>query len=309
MPRSVSRPSVQPAAVQASTPKQAKAAAPQAPAPQAQAAGWGAKAAGAGAALKVSAASIGDGPKTTDTVQVPAGYTAKSQTFTDKQSTTVHGQKASIEQSVQQVTVSGPGGKKFTVGEGQEAIKGFASDWKSEMQALKAEAKPEYLPMTEWSAESGVRGAGVAGSLFSVSQSGSSYMGGAHPNHGSALSTFDARTGQQVKLDQLLTPKQLHALTKDIEARLKSMAGPDGIEGSSFHWGDTAALQQTINENFSVSQDKSGKVQLHIAWESGIHALGGVMAHFTVDAPSDPAFLQKIGVGPGPNTWLPDDAP
>lgn len=309
MPRSVSRPSIQPAAVQSSAPQKTKAAAQQAPAQQAQAAGWAAKGASTGGALRISAASIGDGPKTTTGLQLPPGYSSKSQTLTDKQSTTVHGQAASIEQSVQQVTVSGPGGKKFSVGEGAESIKGFAADWKSEMDSLKGEAKPEYMPMTDWSAESTVSGAGTAGQLFSVSHAGNSYMGGAHPNHGTALNTYDARTGKQVTLDQLLTPKQLHALTKDIEKRLKTMTGPEGVEGSSFHWGDTASLQKTINENFSITQDKSGKVQLNIAWESGVHALGGLMAHFTVDAPSDPAFLQKIGVGPSPNTWLPEDAP
>jgi len=37
-------------------------------------------------------------------------------------------------------------------------------------------------------------------------------------------------------------------------------------------------------------------VKIDIAWESGIHALGGQMAHFTVDAPNDPAFRNAIGL-------------
>jgi hypothetical protein len=112
-----------------------------------------------------------------------------------------------------------------------------------------------------------------------------------------------------VKLEDLLSQKQMAALVKDIETRLPKLKGPDGIEGSSFHFGDTASLRATINDNFALTSDKNGKVQIQIAWESGIHALGGQMAHFTVDAPQDPAFLQKIGVGPGANTWLPEDAP
>ena len=60
--------------------------------------------------------------------------------------------------------------------------------------------------------------------------------------------------------------------------------------------GEKAALRDTINNNFALSTDKNGKVKIDIAWESGVHALSGLMAHFSVEAPTDAAFLKNIGV-------------
>jgi hypothetical protein len=244
--------------------------------------------------LRISGARIGDGPKTGE-VKVPKGFKAEVKTFDMKASDKVHGEPASLEQSTQQLTLTAPGGKKVTIGGGPESLKQFTDDWKSEVAAAKKEPKNEWTRL-QWDSQSGLSGAGTAGKLVSLSEGGSSYMGGAHPNHGTILRTYDANTGKPVKLDDLLSQKQVADLVKQIEKQLPGLSGPDGIEGSSFHFGDTASLRETINENFAVTQGKDGKVKIEIAWESGIHALGGQMAHFTVDAPNDPAFRARIGL-------------
>jgi hypothetical protein len=271
----------------------AKASTPAAPAKTA-AAGW---AAGAGKAtsLKITHASIGDGPKLSDKISVPKGFTAEKKELNLKDSDTVHGTKVSIEQDGTQLNISGPGGKKFSIGSNEASLKEMQSEWRTEVDAAKKAPKEEWMQL-DWSSSNGVMGAGTAGKLFSVSEGGSYYSGGAHPSNGSAISTYDARTGQQVKLDQLLSPKQMNDLVNDIQARLDKMKGPDDIGPESFGaGGDKAQLRDTINSNFALSTDKNGKVKIDIAWESGVHALSGLMAHFSVDAPTDQAFKTAIG--------------
>jgi len=285
-----------------STPKVATPKAPAAPAkaktpaPTAQtaAAGWSAGA-NKPSALKITHASIGDGPKLSEKFQLPKGYTAQTQDLTFKAEDTVHGTKASLEQDSRLLNITGPGGKKFSIGETAEGMKEMQSEWKTEVDAAKKAPKEEWTQL-EWSSSSGITGAGTAGQLFSVGQGGSYYSGGAHPSNGSSINTYDARTGQQVKLETLLSPKQMNDLVNDIGARLNKMKGPDDIGAEAFGaGGDKAALRDTINNNFALSTDKNGKVKIDIAWESGVHALGGVMAHFSVDAPTDQAFKTAIG--------------
>lgn len=271
---------------------------PAAQAAQTQAAGWGAGAAKP-QALKISAARIGDGPKTTDAVAVPKGFKAEVKTFEMKAKDKVHGEELSIEQSTQQLSITTPAGKKVTIGAGADGLKGFTSDWKSELAAAKKEPKPEWgLQNMNWFAQDGIRGAGTAGKMVSTMEGGSSYMGGAHPNNGTILRTYDANTGKQVKLDDLFTQKQINDLVNDVAAKLPTMKLAEAdIDGTSFAIGDDKKfLRDTINENFAITTDKTGKVKVEIAWESGIHALGGQMAHFTVDAPNDPAFRAKLGL-------------
>lgn len=272
-------------------PSKAKTAAPTA---QTAAAGWGAGANKA-SSLKITHASIGDGPKLSEKISVPKGFTAELKEVKQKDADTVHGKAVSIEQDTTQLTISGPGGKKFSIGEGAASLKQTASEWRTEVDAAKKAPREEWMQL-DWSSSSGITGAGTAGKLFSVSQGGSFYTGGAHPSNGSAINTFDARTGQQVKLDSLLSPRQMNELVNDISAKLNKMNGPDDIGPEAFGaGGDKAALRDTINNNFALSTDKSGKVKIDIAWESGVHALSGLMAHFTVDAPTDQAFKTAIG--------------
>lgn len=259
----------------------------------APAAGWGAKA--TGGALKITAARIDEGVKTTSKVGLPAGYTGTTSTIENNLKDTVHGTKVGFEQSAQQLNVSGPNGQKFTIGTDKKAIDEMLGEWRSEVKSAKGEPANEFSNLS-WDSQSSVSGVGTAGKLLSVSLGGSSYTGGAHPNSGTQLATYDARTGKQVKLDELLTPQQMNALVKDIGAKLARLKGPDDVDGQSFNWGGPEELKATIAENFALTQDKSGKVKIEIAWESGVHALGPLSAHFTVDAPSDKAFKAKIGL-------------
>ncbi len=276
---------------QAKTP--AKAATTAAPAKQTAAAGWGAGA-GKTTSLKISKATIGDGPKTTDGLQVPKGYKSEIKPLAQKLTDTVHGKAVDLEQNDVQATLITPGGKRFQLGS-TDGMKQTASDWKEEVAASKKDPANEYMSLS-WYSDHSMRGAGTAGKMMSVSEGGSDFTGGAHPNNGSMLVTYDASTGKQVKLDALLTQQQMSALVKDIETKLPRLKGPEGMEGSSWQYGDTAALRETVNSNFALTTDKAGKVQIQVAWESGIHALGGQMAHFTVEAPNDAAFRAKLGL-------------
>jgi hypothetical protein len=259
---------------------------------QTAAAGWGAGAAKT-TSLKITAAKIDEGPATTPKLQLPKGYKAEVTELSEKLTDKVKGKTVAIEQTDIKVTLTGPNGKKLTLSDGAESIKQMGSEWKETIAAEKKE--PSEWAQLDWDASHTMSGAGTAGKMVSVSDAYGSYMGGAHPNHGTALSTFDASTGKQVKLDQLLTQQQMNSLVKDITAKLPKLSNGDGIEGTSFG-SDAAGVRDTINSNFALTTDKNGKVKIEIAWESGIHALGGQMAHFTVDAPNDPAFRKAIGM-------------
>lgn len=294
MPNRVAAPPVRTsAAPQPKTPaKPAKSAAPPA---QTAAAGWGTGASKAPTSLKITQASLGDGPKTTDAVAVPRGFKAELKPLTQNLKDRVHGKEVTLEQSATQLTLTTPAGKKLQIGSAG-GMKETASDWRAEVAGYKKEPANEYMTLG-WDNQQSIRGAGTAGKMVSVMEGGSSYTGGAHPNHYSALATYDASTGKAVKLDSLLTQQQMTNLVRDIGKKLETMKGPDDIGVDAFNMGgDGALLREAINDNFALTTDKSGKVQLQIAWESGIHALGGVMAHFTVDAPADAAFRQKIGL-------------
>lgn len=246
MPNSVSRSQTNRTAATRSTGQTAPSKKP-ATTEQAQttkAAGWGPKS-NAGA-LKITAARIGDGPKTTENVSLPKGFAGKLDTIVQKANDKVHGQDVSIEQSGQQLTVSGPGGKSFTIGGDKAAIEQTANEWREEVKLAKSEPKNEFTQLN-WFGDTGMRGAGTAGKLFSTMEGGSIYTGGAHPSNGTALSTYDARTGKEVKLDELLTPAQMNSLVKDIGAKLPKLKGPDGIEGTTWSWGTPEDLRRTID--------------------------------------------------------------
>lgn len=283
--RSTTAPRAEKAAAKAETKTAAKPAAT----------GWttGAK---APTSLKITAASIGDGPATTPKLQVPKGYTAQVKDLSNKASDTVNGTKVSVEVSEQQATLTTPAGKTITLG-GKPDLTGLVSEWKDAVKEAKGQPPSEFMAL-DWESGHTFSGVGTAGKLVSVSESFEDFTGGAHPNAGTALVTYDATTGKKVTLDSLLTPQQMSNLVKDVTARLATLKGPDDVDGSSFSMGDAKSTRDTLNQNFVVTTDKQGKVQLQIAWESGIHALGGVMASFTVDAPNDPAFRAKVGLPP-----------
>jgi hypothetical protein len=260
-----------------------------------KAAGW--SAASAGSSLKITHAAIDEGPKTTTKVLVPKGYQAAVQELTNKGSDKVGKTAVSLDQSAQNLTITTPGGQKVQIGDDPKAsMEGTASDWRDSVAEAKKQPATDEVFGLDWDSSSTYAGAGTAGKLFSVANSVSDFTGGAHPNSGTIYGTYDASTGKQVKLDELLSPKQMNALVNDIAKQLPKLKTADGeVSGDSFG-ADKASIRENINQSFTVSQDKNGKVKLDLAWESGIHALGDMTAHFTVDAPNDPAFRSKVGL-------------
>jgi hypothetical protein len=254
--------------------------------------GWGAGA--KATALKITYAAIDEGPTTNKTIAAPKGFKAELKTDSQRLKDKVHGKEVTWESDVSHLVLSGPGGKKTDAL--KEASADYAADWKAEVAAAKKEPANEYM-MLDWSYGHHLSSVGTAGKMMSVQQNYNDYMGGAHPNHGTSTTTLDATTGKSVTLDSLLTQQQMNSLVNDIARRLDGMKGPDGIGPEAFSFnGDKAALRDTINKNFALVTDKSGKVKIDIAWDSGVHALGGTMAHFQLDAPSDQHFRSRIGL-------------
>jgi len=253
---------------------------------------------GSGAAkssqLKITLATIDDGPTTLPTIQAPKGFKADLKTSTERLKDTVHGKPAAWESDVSNLTLTGPGGKKVSIW--KEQNQNFSADWKSEVASAKKDAPNDYQ-MLDWSYGRNLSSVGTAGKMMSLQENTNDYMGGAYPNHATRMATFDASTGKQVKLEDLISQQQMNSLVNDVAKKLQKMQGPDGVGGESFsRGGDKAAIREAINNNFALVADKTGKVKIDIAWDSGVHALGGLMAHFQVDAPNDQQFRSRIGM-------------
>ncbi|MFO0598356.1 MAG: hypothetical protein U0228_23830 [Myxococcaceae bacterium] len=255
-------------------------------------AGWG-QGAPKATSLKITMATIDEGPKTTQNIQVPKGYTASLKNDSMKLSDKVGDKAASYEQDVAHLTVKNPAGKSVELW--AEGASDFSGDWKEEVAAQKKD--PSEFAMLDWSYGRSLSGVGTAGKMMSVQENANDYMGGAHPNHATTVRTYDASTGKQVKLEDLLSQQQMNSLVNDLSKKLGSMKGPDDIGPESFNFGgDKAAIRNMINENFALVADKSGKVKIDISWDSGVHALGGLLGHVQVEAPTDSAFRAKIGL-------------
>jgi hypothetical protein len=126
---------------------------------QTAAAGWGADAK-APTSLKITSAKIDEGVATLPKIAVPKGYSVAVKDLSSKASDTVHGKKVGIEQTDQQVTLTGPNGKKMTVGSGGD-MPGTLSEWKSEVKGAKAGPENEYLQLN-WDSNHTTSGVGTA---------------------------------------------------------------------------------------------------------------------------------------------------
>ncbi|MFT3713722.1 MAG: hypothetical protein QM817_39185 [Archangium sp.] len=259
---------------------------------QATKAGWGGGAQRA-ASLKITLATIDEGPTTSATIKAPKGYKADLTTDTQRLKDTVHGKEVTWESDVSNLKLTGPNGKKTDV---LKESGDYSADWKSEVASAKKDAPNEYMQL-DWSYGRNISSVGTVGKMMGLQVNSNDYMGGAHPNHGTGTVTIDASTGQPVKLDSLISQQQMNSLVNDIAARLDKMKGPDDIGGESFSLGgDKASIREAINNNFALVQGKDGKVKIDISWDSGVHALGGLMAHFQVEAPTDQQFKSRVGI-------------
>ncbi len=271
-------------------------------------AGWAAK--GAGKAGKVTAPAGGAAAqvklmsaKLTDDLGIPAangfpapkGFTVKL--GDDKRQATqalADGRSATFAWDSATLSATGPDGKTIALKPKDE--QGYAQALADFQDNFKGATKDDlqYQTMVDWESDRGFSGVGSAGKLMSVSEAVGDFTGGAHPNHGTQLETFDLATGKQVTLDQLLSKDQLNSIVNTIKATLPKLKGEDGIDGQTFQ--PYQDLAKHVAENFAISTGKDGKPVITVAWESGVHALGGVMATFNFAAPDDAAFRAKAGL-------------
>ncbi len=249
---------------------------------------------GAASQVKLLKAKIDEGVSGDTRLTGPKGYTIASEP--DKQTVTAKladGKTATLQWDSATLSAKGPDGKTMVLrGKDVEGFKGVSSDFTDNCKATTKEDLAMGGPM-DWDSSRGFSGFGSAGKMLSITESNGDFTGGAHPNFGTQLQTFDLKTGRQVKLDELLTKEQFKSIVDTISTSLPKMKGPDDIEGSSFMPVDVA---DAVKNNFGLTTDAKGNPQIVVAFESGIHALGGTQANFTFAAPTDAAFKAKIGL-------------
>lgn len=227
----------------------------------------------------------------------PKGYAAML--GEDKRSASMplaDGRTAKFEWDSATLSVKGPNGKTVElVAKDEAGFKGYQSDFNDNFKDLKKEDLEFTQP--DWDSSRSYSGVGAAGKMMSVSENVGDYMGGAHPNHGSTLQTYDASTGQKVTLDQLVSKEQFQSIVATIAGtlpKLKGGAEAEGVAGETFS--PYQDMAKHVAENFALTTDTKGNAQITVAWESGVHALGPLAASFTFAAPTDAAFKAKIGL-------------
>jgi hypothetical protein len=141
-------------------------------------------------------------------------------------------------------------------------------------------------------------GAGNAGKLISVTENTEQWSSfQMHPNTSTELKTFDSRTGKQVQLSDLLSKGQFDSVVSQLKKALPGIKGArgmdEGLDGATFSL--DGRERDVVNNNFALTTNSKGKVQIEVSWGSGIHAMGPAMAHFAFEAPTDAAFRAKIG--------------
>jgi hypothetical protein len=129
---------------------------------------------------------------------------------------------------------------------------------------------------------------GSAGQMLSAREVVSSFTGGAHPNNGTQVRTYDARTGKQVKLDQLLTPVQFQKVVAGVKQGLDKLEDVDSFRPDN--------LSKAVRENFALVTDGHGKVHIEVLLPSYVHAMGGLEAQFRFASPDDAAFRARLGL-------------
>jgi hypothetical protein len=253
-------------------------------------AGWKAKGSTPAAGLKMTKAAI-DGMGVGNTkgkIVAPMGFKVDvSKGEAHVSAKLANGKTVTGDFSGQKLTVTGPSGKAIVL---EDTTKDFASrskEFKSEMAGFSKADLKDFEPMGHYS-DCGFSGVGTAGKMMSIARSYDEFSGGAHPNNGADVATFDATTGKQVKLSDILSKSQVASVHSQIQKSLPKLEG-----SASFEFGSDPKYS---NESFALTTDAKGKVQITVAWESGVHALGGQNARFVFDAPTDAAFRSKIGL-------------
>ena len=259
--------------------------------------GW--KAGAKPAPLKLSKAVISMDYGMEKGFAAPKGVKVSVSTSTVRDSIKLPGNKtAHLECDYQNLSVTLANGKKVALVKSDAAAKEMKEWFRADFTGLKKEDMGEYLPL-EYSESTSVQGFGTAGKLMSIVGTTSQYTGGAHPNNGFALSTYDVNTGKELKLKDVLSKDQLAGIKKTITEKLKTLKGTgdaEGLDGTSFGGGDAKYIADIASGNFAISTDKNGKASITIGIPAGFHAAGPTMALFTFDAPTDAAFKAKAGL-------------
>lgn len=212
-----------------------------------------------------------------------------------------NGQTAHFTWNEQVLQVRTANGKTVTLVPKNDAhFAELKKEFRDTFKGLTKEELKDYGP-TEYGVTKVYQGHGSVGALVSVEEGASYYFGGAHPSNSSQLRTFDTRTGQPVKLTQFLDPAQFKAVVDQIEKQLPTLKfmdepGEDNDIGSeSFqHAQNRAELEELVANNFAV-RTENGRAVIDVAWESGVHAMGGTMVQFSFEAPTTAEFKKATG--------------
>lgn len=250
------------------------------------------KPATAATSLKVSGFRIGDsGPK------LPSKFAGKyaAQTKVTERSgkdsiqSPTSKKTHTLEYAQSTVTI---GGKPVS---GLGDVSGTRADFKASV--LAGDLDGEFMGAgMGWDDSVNVSPAGGAGKFISVRESGNSYTGGAHPNHYTGLVTINAETGKAVTPKDILTAKQLDGIADQLLKSFKGMKEDDrmGFEGMFENKASVRELLQ--NTGFAINQDSKGNLSMSFDLDSGIHAMGGITASFSVALPNDAAMKAKLGL-------------
>jgi hypothetical protein len=142
--------------------------------------------------------------------------------------------------------------------------------------------KSEYAQ--DWDVSSSFTAAGGYGRFASVIEGGSDYMGGAHPNSGSSLATYDVVTGKPVQLKDILSKDELKVVQDSIAHALASHGV--NLGGSRQAASDLfSGANDQANTSFALREEK-GRVLLSINLTTGIHALAARESNFSFDVSS-----------------------
>jgi hypothetical protein len=229
-------------------------------------------------ALKMTSQTLDKGPNVGGKLVAPKGFSIDVVEFKKEiKGTRPDGFKFTGSFAGQQILLTGADGKRKVVADTTREAAKSAQAYDANKSSAGVMSKSEASTYT---------GVGSAGALMSLTRinPADTFM---KPSV-NRIQTVDARTGKAVKLSELLSKSQFQSIVAQVGSNLATIDNSGAYEGGA----NAAALDQ----NFALTTDSKGKVQIHLAWESGVHGLAGTMAHFTFEAPTDAAFRAKLGL-------------
>ena len=129
---------------------------------------------------------------------------------------------------------------------------GFADQFFAEFEKMQQES-PGYV--SAWTVERNMRVLRNAPPLLSLEISEMTYTGGAHPNSFTRYINIDTRTGQQIRLADLLKPGALEKLRKIAEMRFRAqmeMPEKESWEQKGFFFENNSF---ELNDNFQIGDN------------------------------------------------------